>query len=162
MAAKRLALSSVSLSVMAALKKKWCKPRRQVAALPYRFDRHGRLEVLLITSRETRRWIVPKGWPMPDRKPHRAAEREAYEEAGLKGRICKVAAGTYEYGKRLGSGMKVPCEVTVFPLHVTEHRSRWPEQGQRELCWFTPQEAADRVQEDSLRRLLCEFAPESI
>jgi 8-oxo-dGTP pyrophosphatase MutT (NUDIX family) len=141
------------------LKKKWLKSRRQVAALPYRFDRHGDVEVLLITSRETRRWVVPKGWPMPGRKPHRAAEREAYEEAGLKGRISKNAVGTYEYGKRLDNGMVVPCEVSVFPLHVTEHRNRWPEQGQRELCWCKPQEAADRVQEDSLRRLLCEFAP---
>src|SRR4051812_28360282 len=139
---------------MAGLKKKWRKPRRQVAALPFRFDMHGDLEVLLITSRDTRRWIVPKGWPMPGRKAHRAAEREAYEEAGLKGRISKVPVGTYDYEKRLDNGMAVPCEVSVFPLHVTRQRSRWPEKGQRDLFWCAPDEAANLVDEDSLKRLL--------
>ncbi|AWN42635.1 NUDIX hydrolase [Methylobacterium durans] len=147
---------------MAGVKKKWRKARRQVAALPYRFDMQGELEVLLITSRETRRWVLPKGWPMPGRKPHRAAEREAYEEAGLKGRISKAVFGTYEYDKRLDNGMVVSCEVSVFPLHVTGQRSRWPEWGQRELCWCTPHEAADLVQEGDLKLLLHAFIPDEV
>ena len=102
------------LCVVAGLKKKWRKSRRQVAALPYRFDMRGDLEVLLITSRETRRWVLPKGWPMPGRKPHRAAEQEAYEEAGLKGRISKVALGTYEYVKRLENGLRYPARSASF------------------------------------------------
>ena len=93
----------------------WRKPRQQIAALPFRFD-DGQLRVMLITSRETRRWVIPKGWPMRGLKPHRAAEREAYEEAGLKGHIGKVAVGTYAYEKRLANGLAVPCEVSVFPL----------------------------------------------
>ena len=105
---------------------------------------------------------MPKGWPMPGRKPHRAAEREAYEEAGLKGRISKNAVGSYEYGKRLDNGMVVPCEVSVFPLHVTRQRGRWPERGQRELCWCTPQEAADLVQENGLKLLLHAFTPDEV
>jgi 8-oxo-dGTP pyrophosphatase MutT (NUDIX family) len=146
--------------VVAGLKKKWRKSRRQVAALPYRFDMRGDLEVLLITSRETRRWVLPKGWPMPGRKPHRAAEQEAYEEAGLKGHISKVALGTYEYVKRLENGLTVPCEVSVFPMYVTRQRSRWPEIGQRDQFWCTPHEAADLVREDGLKLMLHGFVPD--
>ncbi|ACL63316.1 NUDIX hydrolase [Methylobacterium nodulans] len=138
-------------------KKQWREPRRQVAALPFRFDMDGELQVLLVTSRETRRWVIPKGWPMPGRKEHKAAEREAFEEAGLKGRINKTALGTYEYEKRLKSGMTVTCEVKVFPLHVIEQCNRWPEQGQRDLRWIAPDEAADLVQEDGLKLLLHAF-----
>jgi len=94
---------------------------------------------MLITSRETRRWVIPKGWPMRGLKPHRAAEREAYEEAGLKGHIGKVAVGTYAYEKRLANGVAVPCEVSVYPLQVTSQRKRWPEMSQRDGRWFSPE-----------------------
>src|SRR5215210_6072530 len=90
------------------------KPRSQIGALPFQVDSEGQLRVMLITSRETRRWVIPKGWPMRGVKPHRAAEREAYEEAGLKGQIGKVAVGTYGYEKRLADGLTIPCEVSVF------------------------------------------------
>src|SRR3954447_18743086 len=86
----------------------WRKPRQQVGTLPFRFDDEGRLRVMLITSRESRRWVIPKGWPMRGLKPHRAAEREAYEEAGLEGRIGKTAVGVYTYQKRLPNGPVVP------------------------------------------------------
>src|ERR1700712_3992070 len=145
---------------MAGLKKKWRKAPRQVAALPYRFDMRGDLDVLLIPSREPRLGVLQKGWQRPGRKPHPAAEQEAYEEAGLKGRISKVALGTYEYGKRLDNGLTVPCEVSVFPMYVTGQRSRWPEMGRRDQFWCTPQEAADLVQEDSLKLLLHAFVPD--
>jgi len=137
--------------------KTWRKPRQQIAALPFRFD-DGQLRVMLITSRETRRWVIPKGWPMRGLKPHRAAEREAYEEAGLKGHIGKVAVGTYAYEKRLANGLAVPCEVSVFPLQVTSQRKRWPEMSQRDGRWFSPEEAADLVQEEDLQRLLRAFS----
>jgi 8-oxo-dGTP pyrophosphatase MutT (NUDIX family) len=139
--------------------KKWRKPRQQIGALPFRFDDQGQLRVMLITSRETRRWVIPKGWPMRGLKPHRAAEREAYEEAGLKGRIGKVAVGVYAYEKRLANGLAVPCEVSVFPFQVTSQRKRWPEMGQRDGRWFRPEEAADVVQEEGLQHLLRGFKP---
>src|SRR3954465_12354160 len=107
------------------LGKTWRKPRPQIGALPFRFDDEGGLRVLLITSRESRRWVIPKGWPVRGLKPHRAAEREAYEEAGLEGRIGKSAIGTYAYEKRLSGGLAVPCEVSVFPLQVKAQRKRW-------------------------------------
>jgi len=114
---------------------------------------------MLITSRGTRRWVIPKGWPIRGLKPHRAAEREAYEEAGLKGRIEKIAIGTYAYEKRLATGIAVPCEVSVFPFQVTSQRQRWPEMGQRDGRWFSPEEAADLVQEEGLQQLLRGFNP---
>ena len=138
--------------------KRWRKPRPQIGALPFRFD-DGQLRVMLITSRESRRWVIPKGWPMRGLKPHRAAEREAYEEAGLKGHIGKVAVGVYAYEKRLANGLAVPCEVSVFPLQVTSQRKRWPEMGQRDGRWLSPGEAAELVQEEGLQHLLRGFNP---
>ena len=135
------------------------KPRRQVGALAYRFDDDGQIQVMLITSRESRRWVIPKGWPVRGLDPHRAAEREAFEEAGLKGDIKKKAVGVYGYEKRLASGPAVPCEVSVFPLQVTGRRKRWPEMDQREGRWLSPEDAADLVHEEGLRQILRTFKP---
>ena len=79
------------------------EPRRQVGALPFRRLSDGGFKILLITSRESRRWVIPKGWPMKGRKPYEAAAREAYEEAGLLGEIGKRPLGFYLYEKRLKS-----------------------------------------------------------
>jgi 8-oxo-dGTP pyrophosphatase MutT (NUDIX family) len=127
---------------------------RQVAALPLGRDEAGRMQVMLVTSRGTGRWVLPKGWPMKGRKPHRAAEREAFEEAGLEGKVRKVPVGTYSYDKRLDTGVAIPCEVTVFPLQVERHRDSWPEMGQRQRRWFSLDEAADAVAETGLRAIL--------
>ena len=128
--------------------------RRQVAALPLSHNEAGQVQVLLVTSRDTGRWVLPKGWPMKGKKPHHAAEREAYEEAGLIGRMRKVPLGTYSYEKRLRTGSTVPCEVTVFPLRVKHHRARWPEMNERERRWFSPSEAAEVVAESGLQQIL--------
>ncbi|HEX2018774.1 MAG TPA: NUDIX hydrolase, partial [Aurantimonas sp.] len=74
------------------------KRRKQFAALPFRTDADG-VEVLLVTSRDTGRWVIPKGWPMKNRRPHRAAAIEAFEEAGVVGKASKVPMGTYDYDK---------------------------------------------------------------
>jgi 8-oxo-dGTP pyrophosphatase MutT (NUDIX family) len=133
------------------------EPGRQFAALPYRRTA-GQLEILLITSRETRRWVIPKGWPMKGRKPHEAAAREAYEEAGLVGRIAKQSVGAFRYPKLLKNGTTLICKVDVFPMEVTRQRNRWPERKERTLQWFSPQEAAAAVQEDKLRTLILKFS----
>ncbi|MGY2048110.1 NUDIX hydrolase [Methylobacterium sp. JK268] len=129
-------------------------PRRQVGALPVRKGPDGNLQVLLITSRETRRWVIPKGWPMKGLKHHEAAAREAYEEAGLIGRVEKHSLGSYFYDKRLKSRDKVLCQVLVFRLEVRKQLKDWPERHEREGRWFSPSEAAEAVSEPGLAGLI--------
>ena len=131
------------------------EPGLQYAALPYR-DADG-LEILLVTSRETRRWVIPKGWPIKGRKPPASAAREALEEAGVVGRVAKKALGAYSYIKRLKNGAPLACTVEVFPLKVARQRKRWREQHQRTVHWFTLEEAVDAVHEPELQALIEAF-----
>ena len=127
--------------------------RQQIAALPYRIADHGLIEVLLVTSRETGRWIIPKGWPMKNKKPHKAAAQEAAEEAGVKGTVAKTAIGRFRYWKRRTRDF-VLCEVNVYPLKVSKQLKTWPERGQREVRWFSPEEAALHIDEPELAALV--------
>jgi 8-oxo-dGTP pyrophosphatase MutT (NUDIX family) len=90
-------------------------PRLQVAALPWRTTKKGVLEVLLVTSRDTQRWVVPKGWPEGEESLSQAAAREAQEEAGISGMVATTEIGSFYYGKRLPTGMERRCQVLVFP-----------------------------------------------
>ena len=130
------------------------EPRRQIGALPFRRARDGTHRILLVTSRESRRWVIPKGWPMKGRKPFQAAAREAYEEAGLRGEVGKRPLGYYLYEKRLKNLDAVLCQVKVFPLRVHKQLKHFPEQHQRELRWFTPAEAAEAVSEPGLAAII--------
>ena len=127
----------------------------QCAALPYRLS--GGLMVLLQTSRDTGRWVLPKGWPMKGEKPYSAAKREALEEAGVVGSIGKRPIGTFHYPKRLADGATVTCEVHVYPLAVESQRKRWPERRERTQQWFAPEDAARVVHEPELATLLRAF-----
>jgi 8-oxo-dGTP pyrophosphatase MutT (NUDIX family) len=129
------------------------KPRMQYGALPYRFV-DGSLEILLVTSRETGRWIIPKGWGEKSVKPHAMAQREAFEEAGVRGKISKRSFGSYRYEKRLTPVKSVECEVRVFPLQVEEELDEWPEKGQRERCWLKPSQAAMTISDSGLVSML--------
>lgn len=125
--------------------------RKQVAAICFRRnERTGLFETALVTSRGTGRWIVPKGWPMKGKKPHRAAEIEAFEEAGLKGSVGSAAIGRYVYIK---DGRR-PIVVTAYPLHVKRTADRFREKGQREIAWMPFAEAAAMVDEPELAALL--------
>ncbi len=130
------------------------EPRRQVGALPLRRTPEGGYLIYLITSRESRRWVIPKGWPMKGRKPYEAAAREAYEEAGLVGQIGKRPLGFYLYDKRLKSRDSVLCQVKVFPLDVRKQLKVWPEKDQREGYWFSPSDAAELVAEAGLSGII--------
>ncbi|MCP8937079.1 NUDIX hydrolase [Alsobacter sp. SYSU M60028] len=130
-------------------------PRVQYAALPYRYDR-GELFVLLVTSRDTGRWIIPKGWPVHGKKPHKSAAREALEEAGVVGVVAKKPVGVFEYWKRLSDSFAL-CAVRVFPLYVERQRAEWREQGQRQLLWTRPSEAAELVDEPGLSAIILAF-----
>jgi 8-oxo-dGTP pyrophosphatase MutT (NUDIX family) len=129
---------------------------RQVAALPWR-NRDG-LEILLITSRETRRWVIPKGWPIGGLDGRGSAAREAFEEAGIEGRTSPGAIGTFSYDKRRANGSLVATEVSVFALEVIVQHDEWPEQGQRQCQWFSADEAATKVGEPELAKLISAFA----
>ena len=129
----------------------------QYAALPFRLGTE-RLEVMLVTSRETRRWVIPKGWPEGRMKPHLVAEMEAFEEAGVRGEIALTPIAAFEYVKLLPLKQKVSCLVEVFPLRVLEIAERWPEQSQRQRRWMAADEAATLVQEKGLKQLLLSFA----
>lgn len=137
------------------------KPRpsslTQYAALPWRRGGAGGIEVMLITSRETRRWVIPKGWPITGLDPGASAAQEALEEAGITGDVWAEPIGAYDYDKRLKNGRLQPVEVEVFPLAVGEERDAWPEKGQRERRWFAAVEAADLVAEPRLAELIREF-----
>ena len=123
--------------------------RAQIAALPIRIGRSKKIEVLLITSRETGRWVVCKGWPMDGLKDHEAARQEAREEAGVEGRIQSAPLGAFFYWKRLSECFQL-CEVSVYVLVVKRHLRQWREKGQRRLCWFSVAEAAELVDEPGL------------
>lgn len=125
----------------------------QYAALPY-VQLGGDLRVCLITSRGTRRWIIPKGWPKPPLRPYEQAAREAEEEAGLVGEIAIDPIGSYTYRKRLHFFASAVCRVSVYPLLVRAQHGRWPEQAERELIWVPTGEAAHMVREPDLGRLL--------
>jgi 8-oxo-dGTP pyrophosphatase MutT (NUDIX family) len=135
------------------------EPRTQFAALPWRRSAAGELEVLLITSRETHRWVIPKGWPIKGMKAWKTAAREAFEEAGLQGKILKRPAGGYAYDKRLKNGRLQHVRVAVFPLAVEREADAFPELGQREKLWLPPSEAARKVDEPELMVLLATFKP---
>jgi len=133
------------------------RARRQYATLAYRVA--PELEVLLVSSRETARWVIPKGWPMKGHKPHAAAALEALEEAGVTGTISKVAIGTYNYDKRLSDGDVITCTVEVYPMPVDLELADWPERTQRTRQWFSLTAAAEAVEEDTLKTLINKFKP---
>ena len=131
--------------------------RVQAAALPWRVGERG-VEVMLVTSRGTGRWVLPKGWPENDEPLSEAAAREAAEEAGLAGAVENREIGRFYYGKELPSGLRMRCEVRVFPLEVDRVADKWPERKKRLRGWFSPAEAARRVREPDLGELISGFA----
>ncbi|MDO5529523.1 MAG: NUDIX hydrolase [Paracoccus sp. (in: a-proteobacteria)] len=114
----------------------------------------GAGRVLLITSRGTGRWIIPKGWPMAGRSLSEAALQEAWEEAGVEGAVEPEPMGRYFYDKMHDSGFGVPVVVHVFRVSVSNLAEDFPEQGERRRAWFAPEDAAKLVAEDGLRELL--------
>jgi 8-oxo-dGTP pyrophosphatase MutT (NUDIX family) len=113
---------------------------------------------MLVTSRETHRWIIPKGWPMKGRKPAEVASQEAYEEAGLIGHIVgKRPIGSFHYQKQLPKKERL-CQVRVFSFRVECQLDDWPEKRQRETRWFDAIDAAKLVEEVGLAGIINRFA----
>ncbi|WP_353473970.1 NUDIX hydrolase [Salipiger sp. H15] len=131
-------------------------PRFQVAALCHRQNpQTNELEVLLITSRETKRWVLPKGWPKRGYDAAGTAVEEAWEEAGVRAPSePPLKVGSYRYEKRLDGGLPAPTHVDVYAVEAKGMFDTFPEAGERERRWVRPAEAATMVEEPSLRQLL--------
>jgi 8-oxo-dGTP pyrophosphatase MutT (NUDIX family) len=133
--------------------------RVQYAALPYRFTPAAALEILLVTTRTSKRWIIPKGWPIKGLRPPKSAAREAFEEAGIRGKIGTKSMGVFTYDKMLDQhGILVNCEVKVFPLLVKRQSETWPEFEQRLTQWVEPGKAVSLIKEPELKKLVTTFA----
>lgn len=129
------------------------KTVRQVAALPFVYV-EGAPEFLLVTSRERKRTIIPKGWPKKGMSFAETAAQEAEEEAGVTGWIAQNPIGYFRYGKRMSKGYEVPVSVGVYPLLVRHHALDWREREQRRLTWLSHEDAVKSVADAGLRRLL--------
>ncbi len=126
----------------------------QIAALPMRWTKSGKFQVLLVTSRDTGRWLMPKGWTMNGKKPWAAAEIEALEEAGAIGYISHDKIGEYTYRKKLSKGVSLTCRVDVYPMIVERLKSNWKERSERKRKWFSAKGAAKRITEPEMAELL--------
>ena len=140
-------LTSVSLEVGNV------EPARQVAALAWRLAETG-VDVLLVTSRISGRWLLPKGWPMQDLTAAQSAAQEAFEEAGVRGEAVEQPIGCYRYDKVLKDGSVLPCHVDVFAIHTGGLLDDWPEKMQRQRRWYSAPAAAKMVTEPDLARFL--------
>lgn len=135
--------------------------RSQFAALCYRLN-SGKPEILLITSRRTGRWIVPKGWPMDGMTPAASAAQEAWEEAGVIGRPIEQCLGLYSYQKVIDEKTGLPCLALVYPVKVKSLASAYPEKDERRRKWYSPNKAAARVMEPELARIIADFDPRAL
>ena len=137
-------------------KKKRKRTFKQFAALPYKV-RDGELLFMLVTSRETKRWVIPKGWPKRGLKGCDTAAEEAFEEAGVVGEVARKPIASFQYSKRMSEERRRRCRVDVFLLAVHEELNDWPEKDQRKRQWMTPGQAAMSVAEAGLINLLLQL-----
>jgi 8-oxo-dGTP pyrophosphatase MutT (NUDIX family) len=144
-------LTFVALTVRFALV---AKLYAQAAALPLRLSNAFKVEVLIVTSRDTGRWVPPKGWTNKRKSPWSSAKIEAWEEAGAIGAISKTPLGTYDYNKILNDGTAITCRVTLYPMIVQKLSKKWKEKHERTRCWFSPEQAARRVCEPELGAMI--------
>src|SRR5258708_6427791 len=133
--------------------------RVHYGALPNRFMPRAALEILIVTTRQSRRWIVPKGWPIKRLTPSKSAAREAFEEAGVRGKIGARTIGVFRYKKTAGeNGAEPDYEVKIFPLLVRRQSATWPEFGQRVVQWVDPEKAMSLIRESELKAIVEKFA----
>nr|WP_314260400.1 NUDIX hydrolase [uncultured Devosia sp.] len=134
----------------------------QVAALPWRVDKDGKLRILLVTSRTNGKWMLPKGWLMEGLAAHEAAEIEAREEAGVAGTVSSSPIGSFHFLKLFDDGASLPAQATVFPLRVTSELKTWDEKKERDRRWMRPKEASRLAFEPDLKRFLLDLRDEAL
>ena len=132
--------------------------RTQFAALCYRMVK-GKPEILLVTSRRTKRWIIPKGWPMDGKTPGESALTEAWEEAGVIGKLRAKTLGLFSYQKMIDGEGGLPCVAMVYAVKVKSLAEKYPERGERKRKWFSLKKAAERVNEPELAHIIAKFDP---
>ena len=135
--------------------------RTQFAALCYRVVK-DKLEILMITSRDTGRWLVPKGWPIEGKTPEDCALTEAWEEAGVRGKVTGGCLGMFSYHKDVSPDESLPCAAMVYPVKVKSLEDRYPEASERRRKWMRPKKAAARVEEPELAEIIRRFDPKSL
>lgn len=135
--------------------------RTQFGALCFRMV-DGKPEVLLITSRGSKRWIIPKGWPMDGKTPAQSAEIEAWEEAGVTGKMYDRCLGLFSYRKDVGPEQGLPCVAMVYAMKVKNVALAYPEAGERKRKWLRPKKAAALIDEPELAQMIRGFDPKSL
>ena len=137
--------------------------RAQFAALCFRWIKEQReSRILLISSRDSGRWILPKGWPVNGRTPAQSALLESYEEAGVQGKVYDQCMGHYSYTKLMGNRRAVACVVGVYPIRVKSLLKKFPERGERRRIWLSPKDAAKMISEPALKPMLRQFDPRKL
>lgn len=144
-------------TILRMLRKGQVETATQTAALCWRI-RKEKLQILLITSRDTGRWVVPKGWPMTGKSLAESAAQEAWEEGGVTGKVRDMPIGVFGYRKQI-IRESVPCVAAVFPLRVKSLAAEFPEKGQRRRKWVSRKKAAKLVREPELAELIRRFKP---
>ena len=132
--------------------------RTQFAALCFKVKKKE-LEFLLVTSRGSGRWTLPKGWPIDGLTPAQTASREAFEEAGVEGKPLEICIGFYHYNKSIGSKGMLPCIAAVYPVRVTGLFKKFPEHSERQRIWLKREKAADTVDDLALKKMIRNFDP---
>ena len=134
----------------------------QTGALPWRLGPKKRFQVLLVTGRRSRRWTIPKGWPMSGKTLAEAAEVEAFEEAGVKGKVDPEPLGSFNHTKQNLPIGTLDVRILVHPMSVEREFPKWPEFGQRRRKWFTAEEAAEKVDSEELGALIMASAERAL
>jgi 8-oxo-dGTP pyrophosphatase MutT (NUDIX family) len=129
----------------------------QSGVLPWRLKRRKKAEVLLVTGRRSGRWMIPKGWPLPGKSLAYSAAQEAFEEAGIKGKVDPRPIGTFRHVKQHLLFGRLEVDILVHPFAVRRELADWPEKGERSRKWFAFDEAATQVDSDELRNLIVQF-----
>lgn len=130
----------------------------QSGAIPWRLAKRKKLEVLLVTGRRSKkRWMIPKGWPVDGKSMPDSAAQEAFEEAGIKGKVDPTPIGTFRHTKQHLLMGTLEVEIVVYPMAVDRELDNWPERDERTRKWFALSDAADRVDSDALKALILEF-----
>jgi len=129
----------------------------QSGALPWRVGKGNKPEVMLVTGRRSKRWMIPKGWPVSGKSLAESAEQEAFEEAGIEGKVAAEPIGAFRHVKQHLRLSDIEVEILVHPMAVERELDDWPERGEREREWFELGEAAERVDSEELKELIVRF-----